>query len=92
MKYSIDFRHLPQGAAEPVDNTYPVDFQVGDHQTAVIPEIGDLVAIPGEETGMRNRPLYGRVRSRHFRYQLGHCYVTITVEDVPDHEWSQAGG
>ncbi|HWE05744.1 MAG TPA: hypothetical protein VG274_03495 [Rhizomicrobium sp.] len=91
MKYGIDFRYLPKGAADPLDNSYPVDVEVDESQFALIPALGDHVCIPGDNPGMRNVPLKGRVRSRLFHYRLGYCYVTIVVEDT-DETWAGLGG
>ncbi len=90
MKYGIDYRYLPKGAATPVDNTNPVDVQVDETQFALIPTVGDFVDIPGDGPTMRNVPLKGCVRSRLFRYVLGYCYVTIVVEDT-DESWAKIG-
>jgi len=64
-----------------------VDTEVDETQFALIPTVGDYVEIEGE-TDFRNIPLRGRVRSRHFRYQLGYCYITIVVEETDD-DWSK---
>src|ERR1700689_3583913 len=72
MKYGIDFRFLPKGAAKPVENTSysrPVDVEVDDTQYGLVPEVGDFVHLQGEE-GFRNIPILGRVKSRFFEYQL----------------------
>ena len=90
MKYGIDFRYLPKGASAPLDNSYPVDVEVDESQFALIPALGDHVCIPGDNPGMRNVPLYGRVRSRLFHYRLGYCYVMIVVEDSEE-EFSKIG-
>lgn len=90
MKYGIDFRYLAKGAATPTDNTHAVDVEVDDTQFALVPAIGDCVDIPGDDPGMRNVPLRGRVRSRLFHYRLGYCYVTIVVEDC-DEDWAKIG-
>ncbi len=90
MKYGIDYRYLPKGAATPVDNTYPVDIHLDESQFALIPATGDFVDIPGDSPGMRNVPVRGKVRSRLFRYVLGYCYVTIVVEDS-DEDWAKLG-
>jgi hypothetical protein len=90
MKYGIDFRYLPKGASAPLDNSYPVDVEVDESQFALIPALGDHVCIPGDNPGMRNVPLFGRVRSRLFHYRLGYCYVTIVVEDSEE-EFSKIG-
>ncbi|HEY3779376.1 MAG TPA: hypothetical protein VGL35_15090 [Rhizomicrobium sp.] len=91
MKYGIDFRYLPKGGEIPSDNSYPVDVEVDETQFALIPAVGDHVCIPGDNPGMRNVPLSGRVRSRLFHYRLGYCYVTIVVEDS-DESWKTIGG
>ncbi|HEV2649916.1 MAG TPA: hypothetical protein VGU69_01550 [Rhizomicrobium sp.] len=89
MKYGIDYRYLAKGAATPVDNTDPVDVEVDDDQFGLIPNVGDYVDIPGDDPGMRNVPLKGRVRSRLFKYVMGYCYITIVVEDAPDEDWAK---
>ena len=91
VKYGIDFRYLGKGASIPSDNSYAVDVEVDESQFALIPEIGDHVCIPGDNPGMRNVPLSGRVRSRLFNYRLGYCYVTIVVEDSEE-DWARLGG
>lgn len=91
MKYGIDFRYLSKGAAVPSDNSYPVDVEVDETQFALIPAVGDHVCIPGDNPGMRNIPLSGRVRSRLFHYRLGYCYVTVVVEDSEE-DWKRLGG
>jgi hypothetical protein len=91
MKYGIDYRYLIKGEDIPRDNSYPVDVEVDEKQFALIPAIGDHVCIPGDNPGMRNIPLAGRVRSRLFTYRLGYCYVTIVVEDS-DESWQKIGG
>lgn len=90
MKYGIDYRILKKGAARAVDNTSmarPVDVEVDDAHFTLIPNAGDCVEIEGE-TDFRNLPLRGRVMSRHFKYVLGYCYVTIVVEES-DEDWSK---
>jgi len=91
MKYGIDFKYLAKGATVPSDNSYAVDVEVDEKEFALIPAIGDHVCIPGDNPGMRNVPLSGRVRSRLFSYRLGYCYVTVVVEDS-DESWSSIGG
>ena len=86
MKYGIDYRFLPKGAAKPVDNTTmarPVDVEVDETKFTLMPAVGDYVDIPGE-TDLRNVPVLGKVKSRYFRYVLGYCYVTIVVEETDD--------
>lgn len=87
-KYGIDYRYLPKGASTPVDNTNPVDVEVDYEQFALIPNVGDFVDIPGDDPGMRNVPLKGRVRSRLFTYVMSYCYITIVVEDT-DEDWTK---
>lgn len=91
MKYGIDFKYLAKGATVPSDNSYAVDVEVDEKEFALIPAIGDHVCIPGDNPGMRNIPLSGRVRSRLFSYRLGYCYVTVVVEDSEE-SWSSIGG
>jgi hypothetical protein len=88
VKYGIDYRYLPKGGATPVDNTQPVDVEVDQDQFALIPNVGDYVDFPGDDPGMRNVPLKGKVRSRLFRYVMNYCYVTIVVEDTDD-DWAK---
>src|SRR4029077_11109550 len=57
-------------------------------QFALIPNVGDFVDIPGDDPGMRNVPLKGRVRSRLFKYVMNYCYITIVVEDSDD-DWTK---
>ena len=92
MKYGIDYRYLPKGAAAPVDNTDPIDIEITEQQFGVVPNVGDYVDMPGDEPGMRNIPLKGRVRSRYFRYLMGYCYITIVVEDVEEAVMTMARG
>jgi hypothetical protein len=90
MKYGIDYRLLKKGSDRPIDNTTmarPVDVEVDETQFALIPMVGDCVAIEGE-TDIRNISVRGRVKSRHFNYVLGYCYVTIVIEET-DEDWSQ---
>lgn len=91
MKYGIDFRYLAKDAASPSDNSYVVDVELDENQFALIPDVGDHVCVPGDNPGMRNVPLSGKVRSRLFSYRLGYCYVTIVVEDS-DEDWKKLGG
>jgi hypothetical protein len=91
MKYGIDFRYLAKGATTPSDNSYAIDLELNDKQFGLIPDIGDHVCIPGDNPGMRNVPLSGKVRSRLFHYRLGYCYITIVVEDSNE-DWKQIGG
>jgi hypothetical protein len=91
MKYGIDFRYLAKGAATPADNSYVVDVELDESQFALVPNIGDHVCVPGDNPGMRNVPLSGKVRSRLFSYRLGYCYVTVVVEDSDD-DWQKLGG
>ncbi len=88
MKYGIDYRYLPKGGAGPVDNTQPVDVEVDEEQFALIPNVGDYVDFPGDDPGMRNVPLKGKVRSRLFKYVMNYCYITIVVEDTDD-DWTK---
>jgi hypothetical protein len=90
VKYGIDYRYLAKGAATLTDNTHPVDVEVEEDQFALIPNVGDYVNVPGDQPGMRNVPLRGKVRSRLFHYRLGYCYVTIVVEDC-DEDWKTIG-
>ena len=87
-KYGIDYRYLPKGGASPVDNTVPVDVEVDNDEFGLIPNVGDFVDIPGDDPGMRNVPLRGRVRSRLFKYVMNYCYITIIVEDSDD-DWGK---
>jgi len=83
MKYGIDYRLLQKGASKSVDNTtmaQPVDVEVDETQFTLIPAVGDYVELPGE-TDFRHVPIKGKVKSRHFHYKLGYCYVTILVEE-----------
>jgi hypothetical protein len=91
MKYGIDFRYLAKGAATPADNSYVVDVELEEHEFALVPNIGDHICVPGDNPGMRNVPIQGRVRSRLFNYRLGYCYVTVVVEDS-DEDWNKIGG
>jgi hypothetical protein len=91
MKYGIDFKYLARDASVPTDNSYKIDMEVDETQFALVPNIGDHVCIPGDNPGMRNVPLSGRVRSRLFHYRLGYCYITIVVEDS-DEDWNKIGG
>lgn len=89
MKYGIDYRILQKGATRPVDNTTmarPVDVEIDDAHFALVPNVGDCVEMEGE-TDFRNVAVRGRVKSRHFKYQLGYCYITIVVEET-DEDWS----
>ena len=88
MKYGIDYRFLAKGGTTPVDNTQPVDVEVDHEQFALIPNVGDFVDIPGDDPGMRNIPLKGKVRSRLFRYVMNYCYITIVVEESDD-DWAK---
>lgn len=88
MKYGIDYRYLPKGASTPIDNTEPVDVEADDDQFALVPAVGDYVDIPGDDPGMRNVPIKGKVRSRLYRYVMGYCYITIVVEET-DEDWSK---
>ena len=91
MKYGIDFRYLAKGADTPADNSYVIDLELDEKEFALIPNVGDHVCIPGDNPGMRNVPLSGRVRTRLFHYRLGYCYITIVVEDS-DEDWKKIGG
>jgi hypothetical protein len=91
MKYGIDFRYLAKGASTPSDNSYVVDVELEEHQFALVPNVGDHVCVPGDNPGMRNVPLSGRVRSRLFNYRLGYCYVTVVVEESGE-DWDKLGG
>ena len=89
MKYGIDYRYLgTDGKLH--DNTHPVDVEVDESEFGFIPAVGDFVDIPGDQPGMRNVPLRGKVRSRLFHYRLGYCYITIVIEDV-ETDWSKVG-
>jgi len=90
MKYGIDYRLLKKGSERPIDNTTmarPVDVEVDETQFALIPVVGDYVAIEGD-VDIRNIPVRGKVKSRLFNYVLGYCYVTIVVEET-DEDWSR---
>jgi hypothetical protein len=50
VKYCIDYRYLAKGAAEPTDNTEQVDVEVEDNQFALVPNVGDYVDIPGDQS------------------------------------------
>ena len=89
MKYGIDYRYLSKDG-QLKDNTVTVDVEVDETQFTLIPAVGDYVDIPGDQPGMRNVPLRGRVKSRLFHYRLRYCYVTIVVEDA-DVDWSKIG-
>jgi hypothetical protein len=91
MKYGIDYRLLAKDGKSLVDNTTmhrAVDVEVDEEQFALIPNVGDFVDIPGDDPGMRNVPLKGRVRSRLFKYVMNYCYITIIVEDT-DEDWKK---
>lgn len=88
MKYGIDYRYLPKGATKPVENTSfarPVDVEVDDSHFALIPMVGDYVHMQGEND-FRNIEFRGQVKTRHFDYVMGYCYVTIVVAEC-DAEW-----
>jgi len=91
MKYGIYFRYLGKGAATPADNSYVVDVELDESQFALVPNVGDHVCVPGDDPGMRNVPISGRIRSRLFNYRLGYCYVTVVIEDT-DEDWQKLGG
>lgn len=88
MKYGIDFRFLPKGAAALQDNRHQIDVEVDEEQFALIPNVGDFVDYPAEDNDIRDMDIKGKVRSRCFRYVLGYCYVTVVVEET-DETWAK---
>lgn len=91
MDYHITFQKLERGAKRPTDHPSASDFTAKAGESALIPNVGDLVQVI--TLGKPEAPSYeGRVKSRLFRYfNDENCGVNIVVEDTDEPEaWGYA--
>lgn len=94
MKYSVEYQYQPRGSARPHDDGEIVGIAFDDRGqglgTALIPNVGDFVALHGHGV----EAIQAQVKTRFFRYiQAGdggewYCHVNIVVTDT-DQDWGQ---
>lgn len=91
MKFSVNYQHLPKGAARPIDDgtIIELEFDSSASGAVVLPNVGDYVQIDNSAQGERSS-FSGKVRSRLFTHinttQTEYCHVNIIVEDDDD-DW-----